>query len=341
MDNVEFKRFFKDFRFIIWLTLMLYLLLGIYGGEYTKFRISFSGVIVYLLFSLTFIVGMIVESNLLPKIGFIFPLILSFKIYGLWISILLGLVFAFIYFTSKGILRSNLTEKLWMLPFVVGTSVEFYGLISYGIPLLKPEIRPYVSSIFAFSSILIIVGAVFSQSFLLMLLSIILCTITSFRTYLLEALIASFFTSKTYRSRILVLVFGLIPFFTVGLLSISHQNWHIGMVELVFYRSAVTLGVFQKIVDKSFPYGYFYGALITSRTPRILVGREFLNLDWKYTYSFFGQQIADFGIIGLAETFLLGIYAWYLYRGGGKLSSLSPAILFPAIDIGFDGFNFY
>ncbi len=99
--------------------------------------------------------------------------------------------------------------------------------------------------------------------------------------------------------------------------------WLSGSVQAILVRVGFTFLVFHNLVRLSIPYGIFHGALLFSDNPRHLVAGLFGATGGvgNYTYFFFGQAVADFGILGLMEAFLLGFLL------GGRARETQKALL--------------
>ncbi|ASJ06794.1 hypothetical protein [Thermococcus pacificus] len=109
-----------------------------------------------------------------------------------------------------------------------------------------------------------------------------------------------------------------------------------GGLEAVFIRVGFTFLVFHNLVRLSLPWGLFHGSLLLSNNPRHLVASLF-DGPTNYTYFFFGQPIADFGLLGLFEAFLLGMFLRDSERTPESLVTVLSLMIY-SIDPGVDAF---
>lgn len=116
--------------------------------------------------------------------------------------------------------------------------------------------------------------------------------------------------------------------------------WLSGSVQAILVRVGFTFLVFHNLVRLSIPYGIFHGALLFSDNPRHLVaGGLFGGATGgvgNYTYFFFGQAVADFGILGLMEAFLLGFLLGGESERNPKSLAFVLSIMIYALDPGID-----
>ncbi len=110
--------------------------------------------------------------------------------------------------------------------------------------------------------------------------------------------------------------------------------WMSGGINVLLIRVGFTFLVFHNLVRLALPFGLFHGMLLFSDNPRYLVGQLF-GTTTHYTYFFFGQAVADFGILGIIEAFFLGIL---LRRSEDSLDSMTLAlsVMVYALDSGID-----
>ena len=101
-------------------------------------------------------------------------------------------------------------------------------------------------------------------------------------------------------------------------------------------RVGFTFLVFHNIVRLSMPLGLFHGALLMSDNPRYLIGRLF-GTSMHYTYFLFGQPIADFGILGIFEAYLFGVFL-KLAEENPKTLALVLSLMIYVIETGMDAF---
>nr|WP_206204569.1 hypothetical protein [Thermococcus sp. 21S7] len=101
-------------------------------------------------------------------------------------------------------------------------------------------------------------------------------------------------------------------------------------------RIGFTFMTFHNLVRLSLPWGFFHGSLLFSDNPRHLVASLF-GASTNYTYFFFGQPIADFGILGILEAFLLGTLLYNSERSKESFVVVLSLMLY-SLDPGVDAF---
>ncbi|RLF75241.1 hypothetical protein DRN51_04360 [Thermococci archaeon] len=109
-----------------------------------------------------------------------------------------------------------------------------------------------------------------------------------------------------------------------------------GNLESLLVRVGFTFLVFHNIVSVSLPFGFFHGKLLFHSDPRWRVAFMF-TLNGRYTYFLFGQPIADFGIFGVIEAYLIGNLL-KLSEVNKKTASIVLATLIYALESGIDAF---
>ena len=114
--------------------------------------------------------------------------------------------------------------------------------------------------------------------------------------------------------------------------------WMSGGLHALIIRVGFTFLVFHNLVRLSMPFGFFHGRLLLSDNPRFMVGQLF-GTTTHYTYFFFGQAVADFGIFGLLEAFFLGLL---LRRSedSPESTALVLSVMVYALDSGVDAMLF-
>jgi len=203
----------------------------------------------------------------------------------------------------------------------------------FGVPLFDKELRYTLVGPLVLLAILAAVGLSYSTLPL------------KWKTLLLGAYSMIFFAG-TFRS--LVLLVYLAYFFSVyfqypqrkrelAILSaflLAVILWMSGGIEGLMIRVGFTFLVFHNLVRLSIPWGLFHGSLLLSNNPRHLVS-ELFGASLNYTYFFFGQAVADFGILGAIEAFFLGI----LLReseGSPETLGLVLSVMIYSLDSGID-----
>ena len=98
--------------------------------------------------------------------------------------------------------------------------------------------------------------------------------------------------------------------------SIANQQWTLNPLELVFYRFAFTLEVFEKIIPLGgTTHGHILSMIFSSGSPRTFVGEYVLKYTVCATSTLFGPVYLDFGLAGLTVQMLfMGIFLELLYK---------------------------
>lgn len=109
-----------------------------------------------------------------------------------------------------------------------------------------------------------------------------------------------------------------------------------GGFEELLVRIGFTFLIFHNLVHVSMPFGFFHGELLLHSDPRWRVAFIF-TLENRYTYFLFGQPIADFGIFGGVEAYLLGTLL-RLSERNVKTAVIVLSTLIYAIESGIDAF---
>jgi uncharacterized membrane protein len=81
-------------------------------------------------------------------------------------------------------------------------------------------------------------------------------------------------------------------------------------LELIFYRAAFTLEVFERILPLAgTTHGHILSMIFSSGSPRTFIGEYVLNYTVCLTSTLFGPVMLDFGLIGLAVQMLfMGLF---------------------------------
>ncbi|HDH44983.1 MAG TPA: hypothetical protein ENG66_06310 [Thermococcus sp.] len=109
-----------------------------------------------------------------------------------------------------------------------------------------------------------------------------------------------------------------------------------GSLETLLTRVGFTFLIFHNIVSVSLPFGFFHGKLLFHSDPRWRVAFMF-TLNGRYTYFLFGQPIADFGVLGVIEAYLIGSLL-KLSEADERTASVVLATLIYALESGIDAF---
>ena len=190
----------------------------------------------------------------------------------------------------NSILKSNATTNIWRVAYPL-------FLIMINILLAKHYDRKYL--------LLVIFGA-------------IIFGLNGYRTSVLGILGSSFITlyylDKISRKRGIIfaaiIVLGVMVIGYIASQSIANQTWTLNPLELIFYRAAFTLEVFERILPLAgTTHGHILSMIFSSGSPRTFIGEYVLNYTVCLTSTLFGPVTLDFGLIGLAAQMLfMGLF---------------------------------
>lgn len=207
--------------------------------------------------------------------------------------------------------------------------------IALGVPLFENSLRYELVGPLVLAAVLAVIGMAYSTISLrwktfLMAIYAVLFFLGTFRSLVLLVYLAYFLSAYFDYPRLRKWLVGLsaVPVLVIV--------WMSGGMEGVLVRIGFTFLVFHNLVRLSLPWGFFHGALLFSDNPRHMVASLF-GASTNYTYFFFGQPVADFGILGLIEAFLLGIF---LRTSEGRRGSFVVvlSLMMYSIDPGVDAF---
>lgn len=179
------------------------------------------------------------------------------------------------------VLKSNATTNIWRVAYPL-------FLIALNLLLAKYYNRKYLT--------LIIAGA-------------LIFGLNGYRTSVLGILGSSFITlyyldKISRKAGIIFIAIIAITIMAVGYIasqSIAGQSWTLNPLELIFYRAAFTLEVFEKIIPLAgTTNGKILAMIFSSGSPRTFIGQYILHYDVCLTSTLFGPVYLDFGLIGLA-----------------------------------------
>ena len=113
-----------------------------------------------------------------------------------------------------------------------------------------------------------------------------------------------------------VIAIGIMAIGYIASQSIATQNWTLNPLELVFYRAAFTLEVFEKIIPLgASTNGHILSMIFSSGSPRTFIGEYVLHYTVCLTSTLFGPVYLDFGLIGLTVQMLfMGIFIELVYK---------------------------
>ncbi len=212
---------------------------------------------------------------------------------------------------------SFLSEKLLVILVVIALILQTLNMVLIGgIPLFNSVLKSNATTNIwriAYPLFLIMMNVLLAKYYdkkylLLVLLGALVFGLNGYRTSVVGILGSSFITMYYLKkiSRKMGIVF--IGIMAIGLLavgyiasqSIANQHWTLNPLELVFYRAAFTLEVFEKIIPLGgSTNGHILGMIFSSGSPRTFIGQYVLHYDVCLTSTLFGPVYLDFGLIGL------------------------------------------
>ena len=220
-----------------------------------------------------------------------------------------------------------LSERLVVILVVIALLLQALNLVLIGgIPLFNSVLKSNATTNIwrvAYPLFLIMINVLLAKYYnrkylLLVVLGAVIFGLNGYRTSVLGILASSFITLY-YLERIsrkigiifvAVIVLGVMAIGYIASQSIATQNWTLNPLELVFYRAAFTLEVFEKILPLgATTHGHILSMIFSSGSPRTFLGEYVLHYTVCLTSTLFGPVYLDFGIIGLAVQMLfMGLF---------------------------------
>ena len=220
-----------------------------------------------------------------------------------------------------------LNEKALLILVITGLALQCLNLILLGgIPLFDSALKSSATTNIwrvAYPLFLITLNLLLAKHYnrkylTLVLLGALIFGINGYRTSVLGILGSSFITlyflnkisKKIAGVFIAVIAIGVIAVGYIASQSIINQHWTLNPIELLFYRSAFTLEVLEKIIPLAgSTHGHILSMIFSSGSPRTFIGEYVLNYTVCLTSTLFGPVLLDFSYIGLTVQMLfLGIF---------------------------------
>ena len=220
-----------------------------------------------------------------------------------------------------------LSEKLLLTLVIIALILQTLNLfLMGGIPLFNSDLKANATTNIwriAYPLFLIMINILLAKYYkkrylILVLLGAIVFGLNGYRTSVLGILASSFITlyhldkiSKKFATVfILIMVIGVIAVGYIASQSIATQHWTLNPLELIFYRAAFTLEVFEKIIPLAgTTHGHILSMIFSSGSPRTFIGEYVLHYNVCLTSTLFGPVMLDFGIIGLSiQMLFMGIF---------------------------------
>jgi oligosaccharide repeat unit polymerase len=226
-----------------------------------------------------------------------------------------------------------LSEKLLLAFAIIALILQALNLVLLGgIPLFSSTLKANATTNIwrvAYPLFLIMINLLLAKYYrreylILIIIGALIFGLNGYRTSVLGILGSSFITlyyldkisRKLGIAFIAVIVIGLMAVGYIASQSIASQNWTLNPLELIFYRAAFTLEVFEKIIPLAgTTNGHILSMIFSSGSPRTFIGEYVLNYTVCLTSTLFGPVMLDFGYIGLAiQMLFMGIFLELVHK---------------------------
>lgn len=220
-----------------------------------------------------------------------------------------------------------LSEKLLLSLVIIALILQTLNMIFLGgIPLFDSALKSKATTNIwriAYPLFLIMINLLLAKYYdkkylLLVILGALIFGLNGYRTSVLGILGSTFITlyyiKKISRKMgilfIGVIIIGMLGVGYIASQSIVNQHWTLTPVELVFYRAAFTLEVFEKIIPLGGTTdGHILSMIFSSGSPRTFIGNYVLHYDVCLTSTLFGPVYLDFGLTGLTiQMLFMGVF---------------------------------
>lgn len=222
---------------------------------------------------------------------------------------------------------SILSERLLLALAVIALILQAINMILLGgIPLFNSTLKASATTNIwriAYPLFLITLNFLLAKYYdrkylILIVLGALIFGLNGYRTSVLGILGSSFITLY-YLDRIsrklgivfiAVIILGLMAVGYIASQSISGQHWTLNPLELIFYRAAFTLEVFERILPLGgTTHAKILSMIFSSGSPRTFIGNYVLHYNVCLTSTLFGPVMLDFGYIGLTVQMLfMGVF---------------------------------
>jgi len=220
-----------------------------------------------------------------------------------------------------------LSEKLLVILVIIALALQALNLVLIGgIPLFNSVLKSNATTNIwrvAYPLFLIMINILLAKYYdrkylLLVLLGAAIFGLNGYRTSVLGILGSSFITlyylkkisKKVGIIFIALIAVGIMAIGYIASQSIATQHWTLNPLELVFYRAAFTLEVFERILPLGgTTHGHILSMIFSSGSPRTFIGQYVLSDDVCLTSTLFGPVYLDFGLIGLTiQMLFMGVF---------------------------------
>lgn len=255
------------------------------------------------------------------------------------LEVILTVIFACIVFTAGALfIKTNvnvedvkdvsfLSEKLLVALAIIALILQTLNLVLIGgIPLFNSTLKANATTNIwriSYPLFLIVINVLLAKFYsrkylILVVLGALIFGLNGYRTSVLGILGSSFITlyylNKISRKMgiifIAIIVMGIMAIGYIASKSIATQNWTLNPLELIFYRAAFTLELFEKILPLAgTTNGHILTMIFSSGSPRTFVGEYVMKYTFCATSTLFGPVMLDFGLVGLTVQMLfMGLF---------------------------------
>ena len=226
-----------------------------------------------------------------------------------------------------------LSEKLLITLTIIALFLQSLNLVLIGgIPLFNSTLKANATTNIwriAYPLFLIMINILlakyYSRKYLvLVLLGAIIFGLNGYRTSVLGILGSSFITfyylekisKKVGIIFIAIIIMGIMAIGYIASKSIATQTWTLNPLELIFYRAAFTLELFEKIIPLAgTTHGHILSMIFSSGSPRTFVGEYVMKYTFCATSTLFGPVMLDFGLIGLTvQMLVMGLFLSLVHK---------------------------
>ena len=226
-----------------------------------------------------------------------------------------------------------LSEKLLIVLVVIALILQTLNLVLIGgIPLFNSVLKSNATTNIwriAYPLFLIMINVLLAKHYdrkylILVLLGAIIFGLNGYRTSVLGILGSTFITlyyldkisKKVGIAFIALIAIGIMAIGYIASQSIASQHWTLNPLELIFYRAAFTLEVFEKIIPLgASTHGHILSMIFSSGSPRTFIGEYVLHYTVCLTSTLFGPVYLDFGLIGLTiQMLFMGMFLELVYK---------------------------
>ena len=226
-----------------------------------------------------------------------------------------------------------LSEKLLITLTIIALFLQSLNLVLIGgIPLFNSTLKANATTNIwriAYPLFLIMINILlakyYSRKYLvLVLLGAIIFGLNGYRTSVLGILGSSFITfyylekisKKVGIIFIAIIIMGIMAIGYIASKSIATQTWTLNPLELIFYRAAFTLELFEKIIPLAgTTHGHILSMIFSSGSTRTFVGEYVMKYTFCATSTLFGPVMLDFGLIGLTvQMLVMGLFLSLVHK---------------------------